>query len=179
MIVGEHSNSQRNPNRSNLDCRADRDKEKDYRYERDREYRSDRNRERDRDRIGGSERGSNNRSGQDRRSQSRDRERSGRNTNSFRGYDRGRGRSPPVGATSCENDGKRYNGNRSSPVNQDAMSGLTALENLRDRGVSRSPIRSVAPGNDKLGGEGGSFNLMSSEMQVKLKFTKLSLRATM
>jgi hypothetical protein len=45
------------------------------------------------------------------------------------------------------------------------MSGLTALENIRDRGVSRSPARDTA-GNDKFSGVRGPLNFIPHEMQV-------------
>ena len=49
------------------------------------------------------------------------------------------------------------------------MSGLTVLENLRDRGVSRSPARDTTRGNEKYARAGGdSFNLLSRDLQVKL-----------
>ena len=168
MIVGERSNSDRGQSRQYGDSR-DRDREKDYRYERDREYRTERDRERERDRSRntGSNRGNHNRSARERRSRSR--ERSGRNVDSARENERNRARSP-YSNSNYENDtNKRHNSNRLSPNNQDAMSGLTALENIRDRGVSRSPARETA-GNDKCSEVRGPLNFIPQEMQVRMNF---------
>ena len=168
MIVGERTNSERSQNRSLGDSR-DRDREKDYRYERDREYRGDRDRENERGRGRNicTDQGNNSRSVRERKSRSRERERSGRNVETTRETDRSRGRSP-YGSGNYENDSsKRQNSSRLSPNNQDAMSGLTALENIRDRGVSRSPVRE-ATGNDKYR-DRGPLNFLPQGIQVRLK----------
>ena len=168
MIIEERSNSEKCQSRVYGDSR-ERDREKDYRYERDREYRTERDREREKDkgRNIGSDRGNHTRSTRGRRSRSR--ERSGRNVDSSRENERNRGRSP-YSNSNYENDTtKRYNNNRLSPNNQDAMSGLTALENIRDRGVSRSPARDTAV-NDRLSGVRGPLNFIPQEMQVNAVF---------
>ena len=165
MIVGEHSNDQRTQIRPNDEIRLERNKEKDYRNERDREHRNERDRERDRNRKGGPEKGSY-RNGKERRSRSREKERAGRDEGAKRENTRLRGRSPPNDGRSYENDvNRRQNSGRFSPGNQDAMSGLTALENIRDRGISRSPVRETVSIGDRFG-VGGSLDPINREIHV-------------
>ena len=165
MIVGEHSNDQRTQIRPNDEIRLERNKEKDYRNERDREHRNERDRERDRNRKGGPEKGSY-RNGKERRSRSREKERAGRDEGAKRENTRLRGRSPPNDGRCYENDvNRRQNSGRFSPGNQDAMSGLTALENIRDRGISRSPVRETVSIGDRFG-VGGSLDPINREIQV-------------
>ena len=161
MVVGEYSRSSNNKTQND---RRYRDREKDDKeYERDRQHRSNKDRERERDgRNISADRGIH-RSGRDRRSRSKEREKPWRNSDSNRRHERNREASPFYDGS------KKGNNSRQSPLNQDAMSGLTVLENLRDRGVSRSPIRDS--GNEKHVRVGGdSFNLLSREIQVKLVF---------
>ena len=158
MIVGEHSRSDRNQGRQVSGAVGDdhhrggdrdrdrRDRERDYhRYDREKDSRNPNERDRGERNRGYYDRG---RSERDSRL-SRDRyERSERERG--RPSDDRRRSSPFSGGG--YNDNSRYNSrtnNYSPNNNQDSMSGLTALENIRDRGVSRSPVRDL-PSNDFL-----------------------------
>jgi len=163
MVVGEYSGSSNNYNRSNNERR---DQEKDYKEnDRDRQHRSNRDRERERGRHRNSEDRGMQRTGRDRRSNSKERFGPWHNKDSERHHGSSRAESPYLDKN-CDTGGKKkYNSDRHSPCNQDAMSGLTVLENLRDRGVSRSPIRDSRSGNEKSGQGSNTLNYMAREIQ--------------
>ena len=165
MVVGEYSGSSNNYNRSNNERR---DQEKDYKEnDRDRQHRSNRDRERERGRHRNSEDRGMQRTGRDRRSNSKERYGPWHSKDSERHHGSSRAESPYLDKN-CDTGGKKkYNSDRHSPCNQDAMSGLTVLENLRDRGVSRSPIRDSRSGNEKSGQGSNTLNYMAREIQVR------------
>merc|ERR1712223_1120581 len=158
MVVGEYSGSSNNCNRSNNERR---DQEKDYKEnDRDRQHRSNRDRERERGRHRNSEDRGMQRAGRDRRSNSKERFGPWHNKDSERHHGGSRAESPYLDKN-CDTGGKKkYDSERHSPCSQDAMSGLTVLENLRDRGVSRSPIRDSRSGNEKSGQGSNALNYM-------------------
>ena len=162
MVVEDYSSNSNNHNRSQNEKR-DRDRDRNYKeYDRDRQNGNNRDRGRKYDSPDRSRR----RNERD-RSRSKDRGGTCHRKTSGRIHERTRGESPSMDKNFESDMNKRFSGGRHSPPNQDAMSGLTALENLRDRGVSRSPIKESRSENEKhVPLKGGTYNLMTRELQV-------------
>ena len=162
MVVEDYSSHSNNHNRSQNEKR-DRDRDRNYKeYDRDRQNGNNRDRGRKYDSPDRSRR----RNERD-RSRSKDRGGTWHRKTSGRIHERTRGESPSMDKNFESDTNKRFSGGRHSPPNQDAMSGLTALENLRDRGVSRSPIKETRSENEKhVPLRGGTYNLMTRELQV-------------